>query len=223
MTTLDDPKVSALLARLHAEARGDVRHFLRAAPGMAAAWLRGRPVFEALEPHLSNAFLPVEPAAGRLLYLTARAIRARTIVEFGTSFGISTIYLAAAIRDNGGGRVIGSELAPNKRERALAHLAEAGLADFAEVRLGDALQTLARDLDGPVDLLFLDGWKDLYIEILELLKPRLRPGAVVLADNVRTFKKTLAPFVERVHSGRHGFASVTLPFSHGLEYAVRLS
>ena len=222
MTTLEDPKVSALLARLHGEARGDVKYFLRAAPGMAANWLRGRPAFEALEPHLANAYLPVEPAAGRLLYLTARVLRARTIVEFGTSFGISTIYLAAAVRDNDGGRVIGTELAPNKRERALAHLAEAGLAELAEIRLGNALDTLARDLDGPVDLLFLDGWKDLYIEILELLKPRLRPGAVVLADNVRTFKKTLAPFVERVQSSRHGFASVTLPFSHGLEYAVRL-
>jgi len=83
-------------------------------------------------------------------------------------------------------------------------------------------ETLARDLDGPVDLLFLDGWKDLYIEILELITPRLRPGAVVLADNVRTFKKTLAPFVERLQSGRHGFVSATLPFFSGLEYAVRL-
>ncbi|HEU4429213.1 MAG TPA: class I SAM-dependent methyltransferase, partial [Myxococcota bacterium] len=157
MTTLDDPKVSMLLARLHREARGDMKYFLRAAPGMALAWLRRRPAFEALEPHLANAFLPVEPAAGRLLYLTARVLRARCVVEFGTSFGISTLYLAAGVRDSGGGRVIGSELAPSKRARALAHLAEAGLADFAEVRLGNALETLARDLDGPIDLLFLDG------------------------------------------------------------------
>ena len=139
MTTLDDPKVAALLARLHAAARGDIWHFLRAAPGMAGAWLRGRRPFEALEPHLKEAFIPVEPAAGRLLYVVARAFGARRIVEFGTSFGISTIYLAAALRDNGGGQVIGTELEPSKRERALAHLAEADLASLADVRLGNAL------------------------------------------------------------------------------------
>ena len=215
MTKLDDPKLVALLAHLHAEARGDVRHFLRAAPAMALAWVRRRPVMEALTPHLGQAFLPVEPAAGRFLYVAARAIGARRVVEFGTSFGISTLYLAAAVRDNGGGEGI-------ERTRALAHLAEAGLADLVDVRLGDARETLARDLSGPVDLLFLDGWKDLYVEMLELLTPRLRPGALVLADNVRTFKKTLAPFVARVRAG-HGFASTTLPFTSGLEVAVRVA
>ena len=219
MITLDDPKVAALLARLHAAAKGDVRHFLRAAPGMALAWARGRAPLEALKPHMKRAFIPVEPDAGRFLYIAARAIGARRIVEFGTSFGISTIYLAAAVRDNGGGEVIGTELEPSKRERALAHLAEAGLAEIADVRLGDARETLARDLSGPVDLLFLDGWNELY---LEQVTPRLRPGALVVADNVRTFKRTLAPFVARMRSGRHGFASTTLPFRSGLEVAVRL-
>jgi predicted O-methyltransferase YrrM len=222
VTTLEDPRVAALLARLHAEARGDARHFLRAAPDMALAWLRGRSPIEALTPHLKEAFIPVEPDAGRLLYVAARSLGARRVVEFGTSFGISTIYLAAAVRDNGGGSVIGTELEPTKRTRALAHLAEAGLADLVDVRLGDARETLARDLDAPVDLLFLDGWKDLYVEILELMRPRLRPGALVLADNVRTFAKTLAPFVARVRSG-HGFASTTLPFRSGIEVAVRLA
>jgi predicted O-methyltransferase YrrM len=221
MITLDDPKVAAVLARLHREARGDVKHFVRAAPAMAFAWARGRPPLEALTPRLKDAFIPVEPAAGRFLYLAARAIGARKIVEFGTSFGISTIYLAAAVRDNGGGSVTGSELEPSKRERALAHLGEAGLGELVDVRLGDARETLARDLGEPVDLLFLDGWKDLYLEILSLITPRLRPGALVLADNVRTFRKTLAPFVAHVRSG-HGFASTTLPFTSGLEVALRL-
>jgi predicted O-methyltransferase YrrM len=221
VTSLDDPKVAGLLERLHAAARSDVRHFLRAAPAMGLAWLRGRPTFEALAPHLRNAFIPVAPDAGRFLYVAARSLGARRIVEYGTSFGISTIYLAAAVRDNGGGEVIGTELEPSKRERALAHLAEAGLAELVDVRLGDARETLAGDAGAPVDLLFLDGWKDLYLEILELMTPRLRPGALVLADNVRTFKKTLAPFVARVRSG-HGFASTTLPFTSGLEVAVRL-
>ena len=222
MTTLDDPQVAAVLARLHSEARGDVRHFARAAPAMAYAWLRGQPVLDALTPRLKEAFIPVEPEAGRFLYLAARAIGARSIVEFGTSFGISTIYLAAAVRDNGGGRVVGTELEPSKRTRALAHLDEVGLSQFVDVRLGDARETLARDLATPVDLLFLDGWKDLYVPILELVKPHLRPGALVLADNVRTFKKSLASYVSTVRAG-HGFASATLPFTSGLEVAVRLA
>jgi predicted O-methyltransferase YrrM len=223
MESLEDPKVAALLTRLHAEARGDIRYFARALPSVALAWLRDRDGWAAaLEPHLKNAFIPVEPAAGRFLYVTARAIGARHIVEFGTSFGISTLYLAAAVRDNGGGRVIGSELEPTKHARATAHLRAAGLDGFAEVRLGDARETLAKDLPETVDLLFLDGWKDLYLEMLDLVAPRLRPGAVVVGDNVRTFKKTLAPFVARLRSG-HGFASVTLPFFSGMEYAVRIA
>ena len=225
MTTLDDPKVAGLLSRLHAAAKGDVRHFLRAAPAMAVGWLRGRGAgaFAALEPHLKDAFIPVSPDAGRFLYLVARSIGARHIVEYGTSFAISTIYLAAAVRDNGGGRVIGTELEPTKHARALAHLAEGGLGDLVDVRLGDARETLASGLPEPIDLVLLDGWKDLYVPILEQLEPHLRPGAVVLADNIRTFKKTLAPFVARLQSGRHGFSSVTLPFTSGLEYAVRLA
>jgi predicted O-methyltransferase YrrM len=225
MIALDDPKLAALLARLHAAAKGDVRHFVRAAPAMAVGWLRGggAGAFEALAPHLKDAFIPVSPDAGRLLYLTARAIGARHVVEYGTSFAISTLYLAAAVRDNGGGRVIGTELEPTKHARALAHVAEAGLADLVEVRLGDARETLAADLPTPIDLVLLDGWKDLYAPILDLLTPSLRPGAVVFADNVRTFKKTLAPFVARLQSRRHGFASVTLPTTSGLEYAVRLA
>ena len=105
------------------------------------------------------------------------------MVEFGTSFGISTIYLAAAVRDNGGGMVIGTELEPSKHDRAVAHLQEAGLGEVAEVRLGDALATL-KEVPEPLDLVFLDGWKDLYVPVLELLKPKLRPGAVVLGDKL---------------------------------------
>jgi len=133
---------------------------------------------------------------------------------------VSTIYAAAAARDTGG-RVIGSELEPTKRARALAHLAEAGLADVAEVRLGDATETL-RDVAEPIDLLLLDGWKDLYLPMLRMLQPKLRPGGVVLADNIKTFRRSLAPYVDYVQSGRNGFSSVTLPLKDGFEYSVKL-
>ena len=111
---------------------------------------------------------------GRFLYLVARSLGAKRIVEFGTSFGISTLYAAAAARDEGG-QVIGSELEPSKQRAATAHLAEAGLASFAEVRLGDARETL-RDVPGPIDLVLLDGWKELYLPMLQMLAPKLRPG-----------------------------------------------
>lgn len=127
-------------------------------------------------------FLAVSPAFGRFLYLMARARKAATIVEFGTSMGVSTIYLAAALRDNGGGRLIGTELEPDKACCARANLAAAGLADLAEIRAGDAHATL-QDVCGPIDMVLLDGAYPLYLAILRLLEPHLAPGAVILAEN----------------------------------------
>jgi predicted O-methyltransferase YrrM len=163
--------------------------------------------------------LPVSREQGQFLYLMARSIGARRIVEFGTSFGISTLYLAAAVRDNGGGAVIGSELEPSKHARASEHLREAGLDDIAAVRLGDAQLTLA-DIAAPIDLVLLDGWKDGYLPILHLLTPKLRAGALVLADNIYTFKRALRPYVEYVQSGQHGFVSTTLDLADGFELSV---
>jgi predicted O-methyltransferase YrrM len=169
---------------------------------------------------MRDVYIPISPAQGRFLYLVARSLGAKRIVEFGTSFGVSTLYAAAAARDTGG-RVIGSELEPGKQRAASAHLAEAGLAGHAEVRLGDARETL-RDVEAPVDLVLLDGWKELYLPMLQLLAPKLRAGAVVLADNIRTFRRSLAPYLEYVQSGRNGFGSLTLPLADGFEFSVRL-
>jgi predicted O-methyltransferase YrrM len=168
---------------------------------------------------MKGCYIPVSREQGEFLYLTARAIRAKSVVEFGTSFGISTTYLAAGLRDNGGGRVIGSEIEPSKCHQATANLKEAGLEEYAEVRLGDALETL-REVPEPVDLVLLDGWKDLYLPVLELVKPRLRRGAVVMADNIFTFRKALRPYVEYMQSGENGFVSTTLHISDGFEYSV---
>jgi len=219
-SSLDDPKVKSVLDRLHEAATGDMFRMLGHLPTFLGALMnRNLPAAE-MSRRFKDVYIPLSRSQGKLLYLVARTIDARRIVEFGTSFGISTLYAAAAARDNGTGRVIGSELEPGKRAKAVEHLNEAGLGGVAEVRLGDALQTL-RDLPAPVDLVLLDGWKDLYLPMLELLAPKLRPGAVVLADNVRTFKRALAPYLDYVQSGRNGFQSVTLPFPSGFEYSVR--
>jgi len=219
-SSLEDPKVKSVLDRLHAAASGDVFRMLGRLPTFVGALL-GRDVDPAeMSRRFKDVYIPLSRPQGKLLYLVARSLDARRIVEFGTSFGVSTLYAAAAARDNGSGRVIGSELEPGKRAKAVEHLNEAGLGGVAEVRLGDALQTL-RDVPPPIDLVLLDGWKDLYLPMLELLAPKLRPGAVVLADNVRTFKRALAPYLDYVQSGKNGFESVTLPFPSGFEYSVR--
>ena len=210
------------LKRLHAQARQDRFKFLGLAPRFIAGLLAGKSFSEQITPDLmKDFFIPISREQGEFLYLTARAIGARNVVEFGTSFGISTIYLAAAVKDNGGGRVIGSEIEPGKHARALQHLEEAGVSQFVDVRLGDAMETL-KEVPEPLDLVLMDGWKDLYLPILELLTPRLRPGAVVMADNIFTFKRDLKPYVDYVQCGHNGFESTTLHISDGFEYSVRV-
>jgi predicted O-methyltransferase YrrM len=218
-SSLRSPQVADVLGRLRTHARRDRYRFLRLVPALLVGTLRGKRFQEIVTVQAARTiYMPISPEQGELLYLVARSIHARTIVEFGTSFGISTIYLAAAAHDEGG-RVVSTELEPGKHAAAHANLGDAGLLDACDLRLGDALETL-RDGPGEIDLLFLDGWKDLYLPLLQLLQPRLRVGAVVLADNIFTFKKALRPFVDYVQSGDHGFVSTTLSIGAGLEYAV---
>ncbi|GHH59783.1 MULTISPECIES: O-methyltransferase [Gammaproteobacteria] len=160
--------------------------------------------------------LAVSRRTGTLLYMLARSCRARSIVEFGTSIGISTLHLAAALRDNGGGRLVTSEFEPSKLARARANLEAGGLLDLVEIRAGDALQTLAADPPETIDLLLLDGAKALYPEVLALLEPRLRPGALVVADNADYSPEYLA----RVRSPEAGYLS--LAFDEDVELSMRL-
>lgn len=220
MHTLLSEPTRSVLDELHAAAKSDRWRFVTLAPSILFGLATGRGLWEVLTPTAMKEFyIPVSPEQGQFLYLTARAIGARNIVEFGTSFGISTIYLAAAAKDNGGGGVIGSEIEPEKWQQARTNLARAGLDTFADVRLGDAMESLRQVPDG-VDLVLLDGWKELYMPVLELLKPRLRPGAVVLADNIFTFKESLRPYVEYMQAGSNGFVSTTLHLADGFEYSV---
>jgi predicted O-methyltransferase YrrM len=227
-TEATDPSASSLLApevartldRLHRRARTDLLRIALVAPLVVPDFFGFRRTDdERLSRRMRSTYLPVSRAQGQMLYLIARSIDARRIVEFGTSFGISTLYLAAAVKDNGGGIVVGSELEPSKHAKAREHLREAGLLGFTDVRLGDAVKTLA-DVEAPIDMVLLDGWKDAYLPVLKLLQPQLRPRAVVLADNIFTFKKALRPYVEYVQSGSNGFVSYTLDISDGFELSV---
>ncbi|HEY0208813.1 O-methyltransferase [Acerihabitans sp.] len=166
--------------------------------------------------YLKDLWLPVSRETGVLLYMLARSTQAHNIVEFGTSFGISTLHLAAALRDNGAGRLITSEFEPTKAAQAYAHLKEAGLDDLVEIRQGDALRTLAVNLPDTVDLLLLDGAKSIYLDVLAKVESHLRPGALIIADNV-----DFSPdYLDYIRSPNNGYLSV--PFAGDVELSVRL-
>ncbi|MEU6425497.1 class I SAM-dependent methyltransferase [Microbispora sp. NPDC046973] len=167
--------------------------------------------------------MSVSREGGQLLYLLTRAVKARTVVEFGTSFGISTLYLASAVRDNDGGRVITTELQADKARRAQESFAAAGLSDIIELRLGDARETL-KDLPEPVDLLLLDGWLDLRLPILKIVQPRLRPGALVIVDDIDLYsgRDFAQGFLDYVNDPANGFLSLRLPVHQGVQVCLKL-
>lgn len=219
MTTLTTAPLAPLLQRLFDEAdaaTSPATAALSADPAEFARLMHSKTDYLDFYGRLKDLWLPVSRETGTLLYMLARSTNARTIVEFGTSFGISTLHLAAALRDNGGGRLIGSEFEPSKVTRAREHLAAGGLADLVEIREGDALATLAADLPASIDLLLLDGAKALYGDILDRVESRLRPGALVVADNADHSPDYLA----RVRSPGSGYLST--PLGGDVELSLRL-
>jgi predicted O-methyltransferase YrrM len=219
MTALNDPRLKETLADLHARADGDWRVFARALPAVAWGALCGRGAVESAKPFLKHAYIPIDSAQGRALYQIARATGAQRIVEFGTSFGVSTLYLAAAVRDNGGGEVITTEMEPGKIAAARANFARAGMSDLIDLRTGDALQTL-RDAPWPVDLVFLDGWKEMCLPVLKVIEPKLRPNAAILCDDMKRFRKTLQPLVDYLRAPEGPYTSMALPLGDELEFAI---
>jgi predicted O-methyltransferase YrrM len=163
----------------------------------------------------------IHPEQGELIYLLCRGLRATRVAEFATSIGMSTLYFAAAIRVNGGGTVIGSEIVPAKVATAKRHLAEAGLDGYADIREGDARETL-RDLGGPVDFLLIDGWPggtgpSLARQVIEIVAPQLRSGGYVMNDNAEP------DFLDYVRDPKNGFVSITLPLKGGTELSLKVA
>ena len=179
--------------------------------------MRSKTDYRELYARLKDVPLAVSRENSQLLYMLTRYSRAKAIVEFGTSFGISTLHLAAGLRDNGGGRLITSEFEPAKAARARANLSTGGLIDLVEIREGDALKTLSTDLPDQIDLVLLDGAKALYPDILDLVEDRLRPGAIIVADNADFSPDYLA----RVRNPGSGYMST--PFAEDIELSVRIN
>ncbi|MEV7355360.1 class I SAM-dependent methyltransferase [Kitasatospora sp. NPDC091276] len=215
--TLEDPRVATALDRMFRHAEQDEATSRR----IRAAWPQGAAPLGPQEQADANAevYMPISAQGGRLLYNLIRAVRPATVVEFGTSFGISTLHLAAAVRDNGTGRVISTELSAAKAAAARRTFAETGLDDLITVLEGDARDTLAA-VDGSADFVLLDGWKDLCLPVLRLLEPRLAPGTLVVADDVDL--EALAPYLDYVRDPRNGYQSVTFPVEDGMEISCRL-
>lgn len=211
-----------VLARLHAAARSQQHQGFGLGLGLRRRLRRrraGTPSMEAIAEQGRAAYLSISPTQGELLYALLRLFDARQVVEFGTSFGVSTIYLAAAVRDNGGGSVIGTELLDSKAVVARENLRQAGLDGIASVRVGDALERLRGDADA-VDVLFLDGHKALYQDVFALVSPRLRAGGLVVADNIFTFPDELREYVRMV-KGKAGFWTMVLPLGGGMAITVK--
>ena len=217
MNTLTSPRIVELLDRLFNESDRSEPAMEAVAQSDAFHLLTSRTGYREFYGLLKDIPLPVSRETGALLYMLARATRAQAVLEFGTSFGVSTIYLAAALRDNGGGRIITTEFESSKAARAREHLTEAGLIDLVEIREGDALETLAHDLPDTLDFVLLDGAKALYADILHRIETRLRPGSIVLADDAHRCPE----FVSRMRSDAARYLSV--PLTGDLELSTRLS
>ncbi|KAH6612276.1 S-adenosyl-L-methionine-dependent methyltransferase [Chaetomium sp. MPI-SDFR-AT-0129] len=233
------PHVKTLLARLHAASaaqesslsqslfylKRNLLHFLFGTTWSAAS-----------DDHMRDKFVALEPEKCELVYLLARAAGATTVVEAGTSFGVSTVYLALAVGQNAAlrkargegevkGKVIGTEKEPSKAVRAREHWKEAGreVEEAIELREGDLLETLAReDMPEVVDLLLLDIWTPMALPTLKLVQPRLRPGALVIADNTTMARGLYGEYLAYLRDPANGFKTTEAPYPGGLQVSVYL-
>jgi predicted O-methyltransferase YrrM len=229
MTILNDPNLERLLDRLHkaSDAQTPAIREYRGERDKAA----GRTPEE--EAALAKAFLAdkiyaLDRDKAAFCYQVCRAIDARRIVEIGTSYGVSTLYLAAAVRDNvraagGSGVVIGTEYEPEKACAAQANFEAAGLSSFIDLREGDLRETL-RTMEGPVDFVLVDIWIPMARPAIELVAPHLRPRAIVTCDNTgrEDERVAYADYFAFINDPANRFRTITLPFSGGLEMSVRL-
>jgi predicted O-methyltransferase YrrM len=171
---------------------------------------------------MADKLVALEPIKSEFCHMLCLALRARRVVEIGTSYGVSTLYLADAVRQNGGGVVIGTEYEPAKAAAARVSFREAGLADVIDLREGDLRETL-KTLEGPVDFVLMDIWTEMARPAIELVGPQLRPGAVVVADNTGDFfRHAYRHFFEYVNDPANRLRTMTLPFNGGLELVVKV-
>lgn len=165
--------------------------------------------------------LPVGEEVGQFLYALAKSSKSKVILEIGTSYGYSTVWLAAAAKAHGG-KVITLEIDAEKANFAKSQIDKAGLADVVDFRVGDALESIKQSSEA-FDFVLLDIWKSLYIPCFELIQHQLNQGAFVIADNILhppTYRKDMEVYKNRV-KGTEAFDSVLLPIGSGIEVSCK--
>jgi predicted O-methyltransferase YrrM len=222
---LNDPVLEGLLDRLHAqsdEQAAETSAFFAELRREGRGDRTQRGFDDDMRRFLADKFVALDRDKATFCYQLCRALGARRVVEAGTSYGVSTLYLAAAVRDNGhdDGAVIATEYEPAKAAIARANFSEAGLDRWIELREGDLRETLV-DCGGPVDFLLVDIWH-VALDALELVAPALRPGAVVVTDNTLSSAEGYGPYFEFLNDPANKLRTMTLPFTGGLEFTVRV-
>ena len=220
-SVLGDKNLEDLLERLHARSDSQTQatsdYFRERAERGELSW---EGMDEAGHRCMSDKLVALDRDKAQFCYLLCRSLGARRVVEAGTSLGVSTLYLAAAVRDNGGGVVIGTEHEADKCAQARANFEAAGLAELIDLRQGDLRETL-KDVGGPVDFMLIDIWVEMARPALELVSPNLRVGAVVVADNTAAVPEPYRAYFEFLADPKNRFRTQTLPFEGGLEFTVR--
>jgi predicted O-methyltransferase YrrM len=221
LSVIGDPELERLLTGLHARSETQVA----AMRSFEAERAKDAPprTEDEVKAFRSDKLVALDRNKAEFCYLLCRANNARRIVEAGTSYGVSTLYLAAAVRDNvhatgGTGVVIGTEYEPEKARAARAHFEQAGLSRFIDLREEDLRETL-KQIDGPIDLMLVDIWISMARPALQLVTPNLRAGAIVVCDNTDKYRSDYADYFSFLKA--NGFRTMTLPFDGGLELSVR--
>lgn len=222
MTTLNDPRLESFLDALHAQSDGQTEaidaYFRRRIAEGTLSW-------DGFDSETTTFFadkmVALERPKAEFCYALCRALRARRVIECGTSFGVSTLYLAAALRDNGGGTVIATEWEQAKATIARRNFATAGLTDYVDLRVGDLAQTL-NVIEGEVDFVLLDIWTEAVMPAIRRIAPHLREGAIIVADNTEQSRRGYAAYFDYIADPANRLRTMTLPFPGGLEMTVRV-
>ncbi|KAL3956872.1 hypothetical protein ACCO45_009718 [Purpureocillium lilacinum] len=218
-------RIHDLLQRLHAASEAQEKSLSQIffyVKMLASYYIWGSGWSASADDHMRDKYVSLEQDKCQFMYLLARGMGARNIVEAGTSFGVSTIYLALAVGQN----VIATEQEPTKAAKAREHWKQAGdeVEPWIELREGDLRETLkvAEGMPEQIDMLLLDIWTPMALPVLEIVKPRLRKGALILADNTVMAKALYKEFLAYIHNPENGFKTTTTPYSGGLEMIVYL-
>ena len=169
-----EKKAKTHLTVLHQDAKKDI---IRMGKGMLKS------VFSSPQPEdMKNAYLAISKEQGETQHRIFIENECTYIVDFGTYFGLSTMYFAVAMHITGR-KVINTEILDSKATKAMENFEKAGVSDLIDIRIGNALETLKNN-NQTIDFLFLDGWKDLYLPLLKQLEPNFKSGTLVYADNM---------------------------------------